>query len=1738
MNKDDLQQQLWELVYDLLSDDDTVALQERIASDPDVARAYDAVKQELELVAQAAKLDTEPISLAAPADERERTTKPLASTKRQWRRSRHAAWLVGLTAAVLLLVTVVLYVRPNSPIRSVAARQAEQDIADRFVRTKISGPSQLTKGIDNYYTVSTTAIDGRPQVADVSYHLYDTRTGELTLQRNDTTNENGKLLVTLPPDKFTSRSRLEIETRQDSETIGKLEAHLGVDEVQHETYLTTDKPLYRPGETVMFRSLTLSRFGLRDDRDLPVQFEIRDPAGTTVPESRHNGITNHGVGNGAFTIDTNRPGGMYTLVATSLDGQFKEAKREFVVRDYRTPRLKKELELTRDSYSPGDEVIADFSARRAEGGPVADAVLQIAAVVDGKAIEIQPANATAAADGTYRIRFNLPDEIEMGSGNLSVVVDDGGTKETISKTIPINLGRVEVAFYPEGGDLVEGIESRVYFHAVDPLGKPVHLNGRIVDQSGDEIAAIETHEKSEGRGSFRIMPKMDESYRLEIDSPEDAEGEFELPAVNEECFVVLDTGAKVFEAGKPIELNVRTTKPVPLVVAAVCRGVHVGQTELEGSQQVTVALPPRADGVIRLTVYDYSQSPPVPVAERLVYRRPLRKLRVQLEGVAEEYSPGEHVKASLLVTDEKDQPMSATLGISVVDDALLNLADDKSPGLVTRFLLAGDIDSPEDLEDANFFLSDEPEAVEALDLLLGTQGWRRFANVDVDKIAQTELREAVIEAMNSDEPMDDKLAEIWTQAGLATPPIVYDNVSKIRQEYQHSIAQFRGSRESTIQFAGTVSFFGALAVIGALAVCLLRRLSAGWRVWVPSLLAATACLIVGGVWMSSVVDSRGQVAMVPFASHLLFENENAVRDMLPVPHYLDDDVQYFAWHDDFDGDGALDYAFEMPEARRFDDWGRFADVNDRFGIEENFAHVKRIPPILQHRALGLVAVEERLAEAQFEKHGNWRFFRGPQVRYRLDGTANAHFLGERDFYGSYENKLRYAAELGDVRRVEELIEAYKAVIEPLRFPVRQYAHTHVSPEEPGVRSDFRETLYWNPLLITDAEGRATIEFDLSDSVTSFHVTSDAHGRGRIGNGHGRLVSRMPFSVEPKLPLEVTAGDRIDVPLAVNNDTSDELSVDLKIQHNDLLSLVDESDRTVVLGAEQRQREHFTFEVVGTRGDAGIDVHGNAGDLSDTVKRSIKVVPPGFPVSQSYAGRIDGSHQFTVVMPDTWVDGSLDVKLAAYPTALADLDKGIDGILREPSGCFEQTSSSNYPNIMALRYMQENDIAGPEITRRAKDLLKRGYGKLVSFECPKRGYEWFGGDPGHEALTAYGLLEFRDMSDVWNVDQGMVTRTAKWLMNRRDGKGGFQRNSRALDSFGSATPEITNAYIVWALTEAGQKGIEKEIAQVVELGNQSNDPYLVALAASSAVNSSHEIATRLLDKLVKLQQDDGHLVGTDGSITRSGGLSLQVETTSLAALSWLKKAKYSAYAAKALDWITKNRQGSGSFGSTQATVLALKALVEHANANRSQITDGDLVLDVNGREVGRRSFVGGVRQAIEIDGVAESFQPGSNELKLELTDDNSMSFSLEVSYRTRRPVSSECPLQLSTRLSNDELKAGDVARLHVELSNTSAKGQPMTVAIVGIPAGLEVRADQLKELQEAGLFDYYEMDAREVVCYWRSLGPDVRDEQKIAFDLELIAEIPGKYEGPASRTYLYYTAEQKHWVDPLQVEIAP
>ena len=163
-----------------------------------------------------------------------------------------------------------------------------------------------------------------------------------------------------------------------------------------------------------------------------------------------------------------------------------------------------------------------------------------------------------------------------------------------------------------------------------------------------------------------------------------------------------------------------------------------------------------------------------------------------------------------------------------------------------------------------------------------------------------------------------------------------------------------------------------------------------------------------------------------------------------------------------------------------------------------------------------------------------------------------------------------------------------------------------------------------------------------------------------------------------------------------------------------------------------------------------------------------------------------THEITI--PESLVEGSLNTRIVVYPTPLASMNEALARLIREPHGCFEQTSSSTYPLVMAQQYFLSHEGVDPTLIDRSARMLEKGYNRLIGFECKSGGFEWFGKGPGHDALTAYGLMEFTDMAQVRYVDTAMLERTRDWLLEQRDGRGGFERKTRTLHTW-LADPEV-------------------------------------------------------------------------------------------------------------------------------------------------------------------------------------------------------------------------------------------------------------------------------------------------------------------------------------------------------------
>jgi uncharacterized protein YfaS (alpha-2-macroglobulin family) len=511
------------------------------------------------------------------------------------------------------------------------------------------------------------------------------------------------------------------------------------------------------------------------------------------------------------------------------------------------------------------------------------------------------------------------------------------------------------------------------------------------------------------------------------------------------------------------------------------------------------------------------------------------------------------------------------------------------------------------------------------------------------------------------------------------------------------------------------------------------------------------------------------------------------------------------------------------------------------------------------------------------------------------------------------------------------------------------------------------------------------------------------------------------------------------------------------------------------------------------------------------------------------------HSLTI--PEQLVANSIATNVAVYPTPLANMTEALSRLIQDPYGCFEQTSSTSYPLTMAQQYFLSHTGVDPKLVQTAREKLDAGYKRLVSFWCPDRGYEWFGENPGHEALTAFGVLHFSDMAQVRDVDRNMITTTRAWLLKQRDGKGGFTRKRRALHTW-IEDQDCSNGYILWALLESGEKPAEldKELAALQTSAAQNQNSYALALAANSLhLAGKKDEAVKLMERLAAKQAKDGSVSGGTASIVGSSGETLLIETTALASLAWMRDERFAGNIEKTMKFLADSCK-AGRYGATQSTVLALRAIVTYDKLRARPKAPGKVRAYVDGQPVGdAASFDQTTQGAIKLPDLSELLSKGEHKLELRMEGGGEMPYSIAVNYYAVTPASSkECKLDIAVRLAAAEVKEGEATQLNVTVANKTKDVLPTPLAIVGLPGGLEPRHDQLKELVKKGAIDAYEVLGREVVLYWRTLPGAAKAE----VPLSLIAAIPGEYTGPASRAYLYYGDEHKHWVEGLKVKIAP
>jgi uncharacterized protein YfaS (alpha-2-macroglobulin family) len=709
--------------------------------------------------------------------------------------------------------------------------------------------------------------------------------------------------------------------------------------------------------------------------------------------------------------------------------------------------------------------------------------------------------------------------------------------------------------------------------------------------------------------------------------------------------------------------------------------------------------------------------------------------------------------------------------------------------------------------------------------------------------------------------------------------------------------------------------------------------------------------------------------------------------------------------------------------------------------------------------------------------------------------------------------------------------------------------TRGQADAPRLRQYFPETLYWVPEIETDEEGRAEIELPLADSITTWRVSVVASDQaGNLGSGQGSLRVFQEFFVEPDLPRFLTVGDEIDIPIALYNYLDAPQSIELSVKSAPWFEMRGDAVQSVELGPNEVSAAYIPIRVVDF-GTQEFEITAIGDQASDAILRSVEVVPNGRPQATAINGQLDQEQSFELSVPSNAIPGTTRINVKLYPGIVSQAIDGLAGMLQEPYGCFEQTSSVNYPNVLVLDYLRATNQQSPDIELQAEYFISAGYQRLLTFEVPGApgGFSLFGDPPAETMLTAYGLMEFTDMARVHYVDPALLERTAQFLMERQQTSGEWNPQGMYVSSGDSneADNVAATAYISWALADSGfadSSAVARALDYIGENLDVSNaDPYVLALAANAFVAAGQpndEILDELASRAISDANDSVRWSSNATTWLREYGGVVSLETTSMVAIAFLRSGSHYELAEQAIRYITSQRSHIGDYGNTHSTIMALKALLAAAQVG-GEGGSAEVTISLDGqrpRTITIDESNSDVVQQITFDDIGS--EPAN--LLISMSGDRAIQYQVSTEYYqpwpgpTSTPTTPPAPqgVRIDVAYDRTELSVNDIVQVTAEVEILSEGVAGTLLVDLGIPPGFTPLTADLDDLVEREIIERYELTGRQIIFYMTNVpSGEVHD-----LTYRLQARFPIRAQTPASLVYDYYTPEQRATEPPQRIVV--
>lgn len=496
-------------------------------------------------------------------------------------------------------------------------------------------------------------------------------------------------------------------------------------------YLHFDKPYYAVGDTIWFKAYVTIDIHQPSPLSKVVYVDVINSKDSLVQTLKLQVTAAAALGNITLSSPLYKQGNYRFRAYTNWMRNFDAAY--FFNKTITVGSVEKQIStnisVSGIAQNNNTKVTAQVSYKDPTGKPYANKKVSWK-VMSSDDEKISNGKGTTDANGILIVSFSTNKTSALNTSILSTDIDYADYK-SITNTFSLKhaADKTDVQFFPEGGELVNSVLSKVAFKAIKPNGLGADIKGTIVDNTGAKIAEITSQHL--GMGAFEFSPQSGKTYKANITFPDGSQSTYNLPVARDEGIILSADNSN------PQNLNIKLSSNAAYFEKNKGKTFYIvaqnGQTICFAAQTVlnaniySASIPKTKfpSGVLKLTLFSGGQS----LSERVVLIQRNDLLNITMKTSQSTYTIRD--KVVMNVTANKDQkPAEANMSVTVIDETKVPFDELSETTILTNLLLTSDLKGY--IEKPNYYFTDvNDKTIADADVLMLTQGYRRVVFKDI-----------------------------------------------------------------------------------------------------------------------------------------------------------------------------------------------------------------------------------------------------------------------------------------------------------------------------------------------------------------------------------------------------------------------------------------------------------------------------------------------------------------------------------------------------------------------------------------------------------------------------------------------------------------------------------------------------------------------------------------------------------------------------------------------------------------------------------------------------------------------------------------------------------------------------------------------------------------------------------------------------------------------------------------------